>query len=338
MSNKPTGVGGIKPVCSDEEFITIWGECGGSPKRVAEFLGISERNVYQKRNVLADRTGIELNTAPRDGSLGQFAGTPKRVWAGLRRLHPARYELDVCDGTVIVFSDAHYWPGLISTSHKALVQLIDQLKPVAIIANGDILDGASISRHDRQGWEQRPSIVQELETCLERMGEIEAVAGNAKLIWTLGNHDLRYEAYLSKNAPAFEGMPGTSLPQQFPFWEFAMSAIINKSADHPVMVKHRYANGVHAAYNNTLRAGISIVTGHLHRLTVTAWGDYRGRRYGVDTGTLAVPTGPQFGYTEDAPTSSGEGFAVLTFKDGQLLPPELVEVLDGEAIFRGAPI
>jgi hypothetical protein len=31
------------------------------------------------------------------------------------------------------------------------------------------------------------------------------------------------------------------------------------------------------------------VHGHLHKLQVTPWADYRGRRYGVDTGTMAEP-------------------------------------------------
>jgi hypothetical protein len=70
-------------------------------------------------------------------------------------------------------------------------------------------------------------------------------------------------------------------------------------------------------------------------LEVTPWGDYRGRRYGVQTGTLAAYDGPQFEYAENGPTPACSGFAVLTFKDGLLMPPELCEVVDGRAIFRG---
>lgn len=47
-----------------------------------------------------------------------------------------------------------------------------------------------------------------------------------------------------------------------------------------------------------------------------------GRRYGVDTGTLADPDGPQFvDYLEASPTNWASGFAVLTFHGGKLLPP-----------------
>lgn len=88
--------------------------------------------------------------------------------------------------------------------------------------------------------------------------------------------------------------------------------------------------------HNDLKSGASIVTGHLHSLKVTPWTDYTGTRYGVDTGTLADIDGSQFEYTEDNPKNWRSGFAVLTFHNGKLMPPELCEVTgDGQAWFRG---
>ena len=45
--------------------------------------------------------------------------------------------------------------------------------------------------------------------------------------------------------------------------------------------------------------------------------------------------GPQFEYHENGPSLACSGFAVLTFKDGMLKTPELCEVIDGQAWFRG---
>lgn len=80
-----------------------------------------------------------------------------------------------------------------------------------------------------------------------------------------------------------------------------------------------------------------MVTGHLHSLKVTPYSDYTGIRWGVDTGTLANPYGPQFAYyTEDGPVNWRSGFVVLTIKDRELLWPETVSVLrDGVVCFRG---
>jgi hypothetical protein len=134
--------------------------------------------------------------------------------------------------------------------------------------------------------------------------------------------------------PEFEGVPGFDLRDHFPRWRFSMSLFINGHT----MVKHRWHNGVHATWNNVLKSGVSIVTGHLHALGSRAYTDYRGTRYAVDTGTLAHLFGEQFTYSEDCPANHRSGFAVLTFHKGRLMPPELLEVIDedeGLVCFRG---
>jgi hypothetical protein len=80
-----------------------------------------------------------------------------------------------------------------------------------------------------------------------------------------------------------------------------------------------------------------MVTGHLHSSKVTPLSDYNGTRYGVDTGCLANPSHPAFtDYTEDAPLDWRSGFAVLTFRDGKLMLPELVQLWDEDSVqFRG---
>jgi hypothetical protein len=50
---------------------------------------------------------------------------------------------------------------------------------------------------------------------------------------------------------------------------------------------------------------------------------------------MADVGGPQFTYVEAGPLNWASGFAVLTFRDGRLLPPELVVVDGGTAWFRG---
>lgn len=300
---------------------------------VAQALGQGERAVMARRARLA-KAGILLETIPIDGRINYT-----HAWSRQSPRNPARLAIDLRDGPVIVFSDAHYWPGEPTPAHCALVTLIRRLKPKIVFANGDIMDGATISRHDREGWAPRPTLRQELDVCKARIGEIEDAAGfDAELIWNLGNHDARFERHLAMNVPGFEGMPGTTLPEHFPRWTFAMSTMINPTLPNPVMVKHRIFGGVHATYNGAMKSGVSTVTGHLHQLRVFAWGDYRGRRYGVDSGSLADQEGPQFAYREDNPSSGAPGFVVLTFKDGDLLHPELCEVRNGVAHFRGESV
>jgi len=180
-------------------------------------------------------------------------------------------------------------------------------------------------------------VQQELEACKEYMTEIENACHEARhhtqLIWPLGNHDTRFESRLSSFVPEFEGVQGLTLKDHFPKWHPCWACW----PTNDVVVKHRFKSGIHATHQNTVSAGVTIVTGHLHSLKVTPFSDLRGNRFGVDTGTLAETDGPQFlDYLEMNPTNWRSGFAVLTFKDSKLLWPELVHKWDeGVVEFRG---
>jgi len=249
-----------------------------------------------------------------------------------------RLDVNITDGSVIIGSDCHYWPGMVSTAHRAFVRTICELRPKVVIMNGDVFDGASASRHPRLGWaEKPPSVRDELRAVEERLAEIKAACPPGCItIWTRGNHCMRFEMMLAANVPQYEGVQGFSLSDHFPEWKHCMAVWLGEKC----VVKHRLAGGVHATYNNTLRSGVTLVTGHLHRLQTTTFSDYNGTRWGVDTGTMADPYGPQFaGYTELGPVNWASGFAVLTFADGELLYPELAHVVDeGKFSFRGQVI
>jgi hypothetical protein len=160
------------------------------------------------------------------------------------------------------------------------------------------------------------------------------VAGNALKVWTIGNHDLRYEARLCQAAPQYEGVQGFALRDHFPGWQHCLSMMVNDT----LMVKHRYRSSVHATYLNTLHSGLSICTGHLHRLQATIFGDYKGSRFGIDSGTLAEVDGEHMSYGEDNPKNHASGFVVLTFVNGELIYPEFCYVLNEKAYFRGSEV
>lgn len=313
---------------ADDEFIGAWKRSGGSPAVVSEMLGLSVRSVYKRRGNLAKK-GIILETNPLTVASGPYNTGWRDVGRAYRRVN----NWNVDSGTVVIFSDAHWWPDQPkSVAHQALLEVIRAVKPIGVIANGDLFDGARISRHAPLGWSALPTVKQEMEICDEYLHEIHQASDprRSSFFWNVGNHDQRFDRMLVQNASEYEGVI-PRLEDKFPRWEFGMSIDINGHT----MVKHRYHNGIHAGFNNAVKSGRSIVTGHLHRLLVTPWADYNGRRWGVDTGTLADTLSPQFDYAENNPSPHTSGFAVLTFLNGRLLPPELVECIDGHAYFRG---
>ena len=303
--------------CSDADFVAMVESIG--PQRTSEKLGILVRNVYRRRENLEKKLGRQIT--------GPGATTRQNV------KHPHRTELDITNGVILVGSDAHYWPGAASTAHRAFVKFSKDLDPAAVIMNGDAFDGASISRFPPIGWESAPTVAEEVGAVQRRLRELTDAAPKAAHIWTLGNHDGRFETRLATVAPEFANVEGVHLRDHFPEWTPCWSVWINGD----VVVKHRFKGGIHATHNNAMWGGKTMVTGHLHSLKVTPFTDYNGTRWGVDTGTLAEPDGPQFtDYSEDAPKNHRSGFAVLTFKGGQLLDPELVRVWDeGRVCFRG---
>ncbi len=205
---------------------------------------------------------------------------------------------------------------------------------MAVVLNGDVLDFPQISRHPPIGWESTPSPVEEIEAAQDHLTDIErAVPKGCHKVWTLGNHDARFETRLAMVAREYKGLKGIHLSDFFSLWQKGWSVWINDE----VVCKHRWKGGVHASYNNTVYAGKTMVTGHLHSQKVVPYTDYNGTRYGVDAGCVAEPDHKAFAdYTEDAPKNWRSGFCVLSFRGGQLMYPELVSVWDDDHVqFRG---
>jgi hypothetical protein len=308
---------------SDDDFIKEWKKIG-SPEQFARIHKQNIRSVYNRRRSIETRLGIELPSF-NDARIT----IEKKI---LQTEGHTRRGINIEKGRVIVFSDAHFWPDITTTAFKALLESIKEFKPTAIICNGDAFDGAGISRHPRMDFDKLPSVKEELEACQHYLGEIEKVAKGAKLFWPLGNHDMRFTANIVNYLPAYEGVPGTSLKEFFPAWFPCWSFWINEDT----CIKHRWKGGWTGGRNNSLNSGVNMVTGHTHCMNVVSINDYNGRRFGVQTGTLADPHGQQFNYTEDAPKDWVSGFVMLSWEKSRLLQPEMIMVIgEDEVDFRG---
>lgn len=307
------------PKCTDEEFRALWFKTHGSPARMSEILNVSVRSIYSRRR------SLEL----QHGALE--AGLAKPAYDYQPRMH-----IEGFTGTLISFSDCHWWPGLSETiAFKALLEVLKEIKPEIVVGNGDLLDGADISRFRRKGWDRTPRLKDEVEEVKLRCSDIRTVHRRARHIRTIGNHDERFDSALANASPQFEDVAGTRLSDHLKEWEETKSLWIN---GHTV-IKHNWHGGIHAAYNNVMRSGVTMITGHTHELEVKPYADYKGRRYACQDGTLADPYGPQFAYAEDNPTRACAGFVVVNFdKAGRVLQPELCEVIDGVAWFRGQKV
>jgi len=309
--------------CSDEEIITAHKKHGGNRILMARELRIGERQIYKRLRGLQ----VEGVVLP-----------PSRAAISYNK---AVFQVDIKDGVVLIGSDAHYWPDEMTTTQRAFQYFVENYepRPRAVVMNGDVFDGSRISRHPKIGFlENAPSVKEELEVCERRLTEIEdAVPKGCKLVWPLGNHDLRYESYLAANAPEMRGVSGMHLKDRFPKWQPCWVFWINPETPEWIEIKHRFKGGIHAARNNTVNTATHTITGHLHNMQISRVRNRHGRRWGVDAGTMADIDGEQFiHYTEANNTGWESGFVVLTIKDGRLLKPELVIKWDETHVeFRG---
>jgi hypothetical protein len=239
----------------------------------------------------------------------------------------------VKNSIVLIGQDLHLWPENNSTALRGFRHVAKFLNPDVLILNGDVMDIPQVSRHPPIGWEHHPDLLQELEYAKVVLGGLEELVGaNTKLFWTLGNHDSRFNTRLAEIAPEYRGIPGFRLKDHFsarwtPAWRVDLV-----SDKETTIVKHRFSGGIHAAYNNVIKSARHFITGHTHRLGARPVVLDQRTFWGVEAGMLNDPNAPQFSsYTEAAPLHWAAGFVVLNYRNGLLLPPELVSVLDEEA-------
>ncbi len=312
-----------------DAFLEAWRKHNGHAPSVAAELNLQIRSVYGRRASL-ERMGHDLpaGQAPRDNVTHRQAYTTRLVE-------------EIEDGTAAVFGDRHWWPGDgITAAEAALLALLPQLDPDILVCNGDELDGARQGRHGSLGWEKKPGMDEELAAVQVGLGRIADAAQRARKYRTIGNHTRRYDYHLSRHAPDYRGIRGMRLRDHLPDWQESWSLHVNPGTPggHAV-IKHMIGNGVTAARTNAIKSGVTIVTGHTHRLDAHPIETYAGRHWGVQCGLLAHPRAPAFEYAEDPPDAGCAGFAVLTWRSGILQPPEFCEVdAAGVAWWRGEPV
>ena len=143
----------------------------------------------------------------------------------------------------------------------------------------------------------------------------------------------RFETRLSAQVPEFEGVQGFLLRDHLPHWHDSLRIDINDDC----VIIHDWHNGIHSGWNDVLKGGCHIVTGHTHELSVKAHKGFKNTHYGVKTGMLADEWQDEFNYRQGKPGFNWQsGFVVLTWVNGMLLYPEFAAVRDnGVCYFRG---
>jgi hypothetical protein len=327
------------PPDRDGSFRRDWVKYHGNLKAIAAARGVTIRAVLAAREKLA-KVGVYLPTVSERASSNGSNAFGKGSWQVPAAAYKPRQNATIKDGRLFVFSDAHYMPGEPPVAHEALLILAKRLKPKGIIANGDILDGGTISRHDVLGWAKPPTVAEELDTCKTRLAEIDRAVGSACRKWrTIGNHCSRFDRKLATDMPEFAGVEGMRLEDHLRDWPASYTVMLNEDID-PVFVVHNIKGGAHAPYNNVKAAGCTVISGHLHSQKAEPFSNLFRDCEGIDAGMLADKDNHAFAYRMDRPADWRSGFVVMTFdKEGRHYPAEFLRVRwlkkKAQAVFRG---
>lgn len=98
-------------VVTEPEFIELWRN-HKSAAAVAKACGITERNVHARRRRVEQKLGIKL----------ECEDVRAKQYAHLQTAHQrdGNIFLGIESGTVVVFSDAHFFPGVHTTAFHGL--------------------------------------------------------------------------------------------------------------------------------------------------------------------------------------------------------------------------
>lgn len=170
----------------------------------------------------------------------------------------------------LVLSDVHV-PYHDKSSLEVALQSGIRERVDYVIMNGDLLDCHAISF-----WQTDPrerNFPEELTTCRMVLRMIKALLPKAKIIYKLGNHEERYEAYMTRKAPELIGVDVFQFDTMLELDEIGVDLVDDKRriklGDLNIIHGHEYrfqiSNPVNPARGLFLKAKSFAMCGHFHQ-------------------------------------------------------------------------
>lgn len=171
----------------------------------------------------------------------------------------------------IVINDLH-----IPYHDKEAVRLVKTFiydtQPEALFINGDLLDMFEISKYSDEGGKP-VSLIEEIEQGKAFLSELRNNLPDTRIVYIFGNHEHRFQTYLSHNAPKLMGLQGMRLREQLECDRLDVEVCYSKKREsyikhRGVLIGHFDKVNKHSAYTakNLLDSyGYTLIQGHTHR-------------------------------------------------------------------------
>lgn len=187
----------------------------------------------------------------------------------------------------IIISDLHF-P---YQNNDAILKALDYGKSKKInfiLINGDLLDFAAISRHEKD-WRQRLPH-EEFEAVRMFLANLRKAFPKVRIIFKLGNHDERWEKWLFTKAPELFNDPEFKLEVRLRLAELKIEIVKDKRpikiGKLTVLHGHELAGGsggVNPARATFLKTLDSVLVGHYHKTSQHTEASMYGDVYSVNS-------------------------------------------------------
>ena len=177
----------------------------------------------------------------------------------------------ISQSKILILSDLHF-PYQDNQAIRAAIKYGKEKKVTCILINGDLLDFANISRHEKD-WRMR-SVSQEFEAVREFLIELRSHFPKAKIVFKEGNHCERWEKYLYLKAPEIFDDSEFTLESRLQLASLKIDIVKDKLPIKigKLTVLHGHelqgGGGVNPARATFLKTLKSVIIGHVHRTSI----------------------------------------------------------------------
>jgi predicted phosphodiesterase len=176
----------------------------------------------------------------------------------------------ISQSNTLIISDLHF-PYQDNKAIELALNYGIEKKVNCILINGDLLDFATISRHEKD-WRAR-TVFQEFEAARSFLFTLRKVFPKAKIVFKLGNHDERWEKWLYVKAPELFDDPEYRLEVRLKLGELKIETVSDKRPIRigKLTVLHGHelagggAGGVNPARATFLKTMDSTLVSHYHK-------------------------------------------------------------------------
>lgn len=180
---------------------------------------------------------------------------------------------------VLVLSDVHV-PFHATEILTLALDYAKKWKPTHVLLNGDLIDFYAESEFLRNP--KMRNLAGELAMGNEFLAYLRGLFPKAPIIYKRGNHEMRWDSYLIKNAPELFGLLTTTFEAQFPDWVIHVPPLTAVELGALLVLhghEYRFAiqNPVNPARGLFLRTLTNALCGHFHQVSEHSGKDGHGK-------------------------------------------------------------